>query len=330
MAISIIKAGILDSIQDLGRPGYGRWGINPGGAMDRFAASVANMLVGNGTNEGTVEIHFPGPQLLFEQNAMIALTGGNFTPTLNEIPVPLWTPIVMRKNTVLHFPRYSWGARCYLAVHGGLCIEKWLGSYSTHLKAEAGGWHGQALKKGDELSLKESNIYFAGFLREDRDIRILPWATDSQDTYRDLQNIAVIPGWEWACVAPARQKAFLDTAFTILPTSDRMGYQIRGAEMELNEDLELLSSGVGPGTIQLLPGGKLIVLMADHQTTGGYPRIAHAISADLPKLAQLRPGGQIRFRLTSLQDAEQRLFSRHKLLRIVHRSCLDRLNAQVC
>jgi antagonist of KipI len=165
MSISIAKPGLLDTIQDLGRFGYGNWGVNPGGVMDTYAARVANMLVGNEIGEAVMEIHFPGAQILFEQNALISLTGADFSPTLNDELLPLWRPIVVRKNTVLHFPRLQSGARCYLAVHGGFCAEKWLGSYSTNMKAEAGGYQGRKLEKGDELSFRESSIYFPALLK---------------------------------------------------------------------------------------------------------------------------------------------------------------------
>ncbi len=119
MALSVVKPGMLDTLQDMGRTGYGNWGINPGGAMDRYAAQVANMLVGNCCSEAVLEIHFPGPQLLFEQNALIAVTGADFTPHLDDEPIPISQPVVLRKNTVLHFPKNKNGARCYLACHGG-------------------------------------------------------------------------------------------------------------------------------------------------------------------------------------------------------------------
>src|SRR5215831_16631775 len=135
MSISIIKPGLLDTVQDMGRFGYGNWGINPTGVMDQYAAKLANMLVGNESTEAVIEIHFPGAQILFEQNALISLTGANFSPTLNDEPLPLWQPIVVRKNTVLHFPKLQSGARCYLAIHGGFNLPQWLGSYSTNIKA---------------------------------------------------------------------------------------------------------------------------------------------------------------------------------------------------
>src|SRR5688572_18222538 len=183
MAISIVKPGLLDTIQDMGRFGYGNWGINPGGVMDTYASRVANMLVGNEITEAVIEIHFPGAQILFEQNALISLTGADFTPTLNDEPLPLWRPIVVRKNTVLHFPRLQHGARCYLAVHGGINVDKWLGSYSTNLKAEAGGYFGRKLEKGDEISFHESSIYFPGLLKEGKDYQVLRWKAANGKAY---------------------------------------------------------------------------------------------------------------------------------------------------
>src|SRR5688500_17372621 len=135
MSIVIIKPGILDTIQDLGRKGQGSFGINPGGAMDRFAAQLANVLTGNPINEAVIEIHYPGPQILFEEDAMIAITGADFTAGLNDEALPSCMPVLIRKNTILQFPVSRKGARAYLAVHGGFRIDKWLNSYSTNLKA---------------------------------------------------------------------------------------------------------------------------------------------------------------------------------------------------
>jgi len=330
MSLSVIKAGLLDTIQDGGRNGYGKWGINPGGVMDPYASEVANMLVGNSCAEAVIEIHFPGPQILFEQNALIAITGADFCPLLNDLPIPLWHPVVIRKNTVLHFPRLKNGARCYLSAHGGFCMDKWLNSYSTNLKAAVGGWNGQPLKKGDELSLKESTLYFAGFLKEDKNIRILSWKADVQETYRHAHEIFIIKGHEWECLNEASQHNFLENNFIIHPSSDRMGYHLKGIELKLEYPIDLLSSAVSFGTLQLLPCGQLIVLMADHQTTGGYPRIGHVISAHLPKLAQLRPSDTIQFKFVDLTLAEELLLTRRRQLNILQRACLDHLNEQVC
>jgi len=330
MSFSIIKPGLLDTIQDMGRLGFGNWGINAGGVMDRYAAEVANLLVGNCRQEAVLEIHFPGPQILFEQNTLISITGGDFSPMVIDEIVPCWQPIVVRKNTVLHFPSLVQGSRCYISVHGGFCIDKWLGSYSTNLKAAAGGWHGQALKKGDELPFKENTIYFAGLLKEESNFEILPWRVNTEKTYRYPHEIGFVPGHEWNALSPTSQEAFLENNFLIHPSSDRMGYQLKGTPLATTEHSDLVSSAVSFGTIQLLPDGQLIVLMADHQTTGGYPRIAHVVSAHLPKLAQLRPSDSICFKLMDLENAEDLLLCQQKELHILQRACLDHLNEMVC
>jgi len=326
MAFSIIKPGLLDTIQDLGRHGFGNWGVNPGGAMDIYAAQVANLLVGNDQHEAVIEIHFPGPQILFEQNTLIAITGADFSPTVNDEVIPRWQPVVVRKNTVLHFPSLVQGGRCYLSVHGGYCLKKWLNSYSTSLKAGVG----LQLKKGDELPFNESTIYFAGLLKEQNNFEILPWRVNTEKIYQFPHEIGVIPGHEWPLLSSASRESFTEDNYLIHPSSDRMGYQLSGAPLSLDAAVELVSSAVSFGTVQLLPEGQLIVLMAEHQTTGGYPRIAHVVSAHLPKLAQLRPSDTIQFKLMDLESAEQLLVSRQKELHILQRSCMDHLNEMVC
>jgi len=330
MAFSIIKPGLLDTIQDMGRQGFGNWGISPGGAMDRYAAQVANLLVGNDGHEAVLEIHFPGPQILFEQNTMIAVTGADFSPTINDEVIPRWQPVVVRKNTVLHFPSLIQGGRCYLSVHGGYCMKKWLNSFSTHLRAAAGGWGGLPLKKGDELPFNENTIYFAGLLKEESNFEVLPWRVNTEKIYRHPHEVGFIPGHEWPLLSNAGKSAFLQNNFLIHPSSDRMGYLLSGAPLVLEPSIELVSSAVSFGTVQLLPGGQLIVLMADHQTMGGYPRIAHVASAHLPKLAQLRPSDTIQFKLMDQETAEQMILTRQKELHILQRSCMDHLNELVC
>jgi antagonist of KipI len=330
MAFSIIKSGILDSIQDLGRHGYGNWGINPGGAMDRYAIQVANMLVGNCPTESALELHFPGPQILFEHNMLIAITGADFTPMINDEPVPLWQPVVVRKNTVLHFPRLRWGARSYLSIHGGLVAHRWLNSCSTHLKAGVGGLSGRPLQKGDELAAKESSVYFAAWLQEDKNIRILPWKVAPERIYGLPHEIMVVRGKEWERLHPGSVDSFHQDNFIIHPFSDRMGYQLKGTPLQIHTERELISSAVSFGTLQLLPCGQLVVLMADHQTTGGYPRIAHVVSAHLPKLAQLRPSETLQFKTTDVGTAEGWALDMHREMAILRRSCADHLSAMAC
>ncbi|MES1223286.1 MAG: KipI antagonist, partial [Bacteroidota bacterium] len=221
-------------------------------------------------------------------------------------------------------------ARCYIAIHGGPYADKWLNSYSTNLKAAAGGKDGRPLRKGDEIHFKENTIYFAGLLNSDANFRALPWSADNTKIYYHPHEISVIVGKEWNELERSSQENFIDNNFMIHPSSDRMGYQLKGSPMLLKNSFDLISSGVDFGTIQLLPDGQLIILMADHQTTGGYPRIAHVISAHLPKLAQLRPSDCVKFNIVSIEAAEEMLFARQKELQVLHRACSDHLNALVC
>ncbi|MBS1948457.1 MAG: biotin-dependent carboxyltransferase family protein [Bacteroidetes bacterium] len=330
MSLSIIKPGLLDTIQDMGRFGFSHWGINPGGAMDRYAAQVANMLVCNDAHEAVIEMHFPGAQILFNQNALIAITGADFSPTINDEKVPLWQPVVVRKNTVLQFPKLISGSVCYLSIHGGICANEWLKSYATNLKVSAGGLSGRPFKKNDEIFFKENSIYYAGLLKEDNNLHVLPWRADVQKTYKFPHEISVIKGNEWDQMTGNSQFDFIENNYIIHPSSDRMGYQLRGSTLQLSSQLEMISSGVNFGTIQLLPDGQLVVLMADHQTTGGYPRVGHVISAHLPKLAQLRPSDCMKFRLADIGHAENLLMEQQRDLQVLARACYDRLKATVC
>ncbi len=330
MSICIIKPGLLDTIQDLGRYGYGSLGINCGGAMDRYAAQLANILVGNQPYEAVIEIHFPGPQILFEQNALVSITGADFAPSLNDETLPLWQPILIRKNTILHFPKLQWGARCYIAIHGGFCVDEWLNSYSTNLKAGAGGYEGRKLDKGDELVSKESTIYFPGWMKAGKDAHRLHWRADVGSVYQFPNEIHFIEGNEMKALTATSGDELLQNNFTIHPFSDRMGYRLKGSTLHFSHTTELVSTGVSFGTIQLLPDGELIILMADHQTTGGYPRLGHVISAHLPKLAQLRPSDCVQFTKTTIENAEALLFAQQKELCILQTACTDHLNEMVC
>lgn len=330
MSLTIIKAGLLDTVQDLGRIGFGNWGVNPGGAMDRYAGKLSNVLAGNETCEAVIEIHFPGPQILFDQNALISITGADFTPLINDQPVSLWQPMLVRKNTILQFSQWKQGARCYLAVHGGIAVPKWLDSYSTNIKVGAGGWHGRKLEKGDQLNFGESRIYYPGLLKEERDLQPLGWKACVKTQYQNPNEIYFLPGREWRFLHSISQNDFCNESFSVHQLSDRMGYHLKGIPLTLIENKELLSSGVSFGTIQLLPTGQLIALMADHQTTGGYPRIGHIVTAHLPKFAQLRPGDDIRFTMTDIPTAEKMYFSQQQEISIIQRACSCNLNKMTC
>jgi antagonist of KipI len=323
MSLCIVKPGVFDTVQDNGRYGYSKWGINPGGTMDRYAAQLANALVGNELTAAIIEIHFPAAEIQFQETSLISVTGADFTPFVNDTPVPLWKPLAIKSGGVLSFRGKRQGARCYLAVHAGLSIQPWLESFSTHTKVSAGGWMGRSLKKNDTLP------FFLGRYSIDplsTDVEVLPWSVNVQSVYTPPALISFVVGNEWSWLTSAAQQQLLDQAFHIDSSSDRMGYYLQEKPIAFQYREELLSSAVSMGTIQALPDGGLIVLMADHQTTGGYPRIGHVITAHLPRLAQRNGNETIRLNKISLADAEKIVFSLHQEVRNLQRSCREKLD----
>lgn len=320
MSVLITEAGILDTFQDNGRYGYGASGINPGGAMDIIAANIANYLVGNNENEAVIELHYPAASLFFRQSVLIALSGADFSPCVNEQPVAINTPIFIPAGSKLEFKKMKRGARCYLAVHGGFTLNKWLNSYCTNLKAKAGGLNGRPLQENDII-----DINFPFFMAAKTATRLLPWQADVSALYNNEKLIRIIKGKEYDLLTDCSETIIEGNTFTVSAQSDRMGYRMNGTPLQLIEPLEMISSAVTRGTIQLLPTGQLIILMADHQTTGGYPRIGHIISADFPLLAQTQLNTPIRFKLVSLDEAEQVLLQTQHHLQQIKNACSFRL-----
>ncbi len=320
MPVKIIKQGIADSIQDLGRYGYQHMGINPGGVMDTIAASVANMLVGNDINAPVIECHFPAASFLFDQPALIAISGANFSPAINNKEIPVNTPLIIQKNSILSFTRgANEEARCYIAVAGGFTVPVWLNSYSTNTKAEAGGYHGRRLLKDDILPFSQDN-YAAAIAASKGDCH-LPWQASATHIYLPGGPIRFCEGKHYSQLNTASTETLSGSLFTITAMNDRMGYRLQGSPLQLQQSLEPISAGVTKGTMQLLPGGQLIVLMADHQTTGGYPVIGHVIEADIPRLARMKQGNAIQFQLTSLQEGEDLLYKQHQYLQQLQIAC---------
>ena len=308
MSLQIIKPGLLDTIQDQGRYGYQHLGINPGGAMDRFSSQLANALLGKNLDDAVLEMHFPAAKILFAEQTIICITGGDFSPTINKKKFPLNQPIAVTKNTELRFEQKLSGARCYLSFIHNLDLDKWLNSYSTNLAAGAGGYNGRALKKGDALNFKNNFEY--NYPAGEKDFALLPWkATESISLKKEVR---FIKGNEWDWMTEAAIKIFTESTYQITNNSNRMGYRLKGKELKLKVEQQLISSGVTFGTIQLLPDGQLIILMADHQTTGGYPRVAHVISADLPLLAQCNAGDEIKFSEVDHDIAAEELLKKQR------------------
>jgi antagonist of KipI len=313
MSLTISKAGLLDTVQDGGRYGFQQQGINPGGAMDRFSASLANALLGNELAAPVIEMHFPASQLIFQQPTILCLAGADFNPMINGKEIALYQPIAVGEGAVLSFAKRRNGARCYMALAAPLQIAPWLNSYSTNLKAAAGGYQGKRLQKGDTIKYK------AVFFSIANAMTALPWQ------YRPSSErptaIEVLPGPEWNWITPESQTAFLANRFLITPSSDRMGYRLQGEQLVQEKREQLVSSAVSFGTVQLLPNGQLILLMADHQTTGGYPRMATVSRVHLPVLAQMAAGETFRFSLTTVGAAEESWIAQQKRLQHLQNTC---------
>jgi antagonist of KipI len=321
MSLRIIKAGMLDTIQDLGRCEAQHLGVNPNGAMDRFSAQLANALLGKELSAPVLELHFPAAQILFEQATVISICGADFTPVINNQPVPLDHPIAVEENSLLRFHHIKEGARAYLSILNDLALEKWQNSYSTNLIANVGGHEGKALSRYDTIAFK--NTYNLKNVLKDKEVVVLPWK--AIDTIDHRNAIEFIIGSEWHSLTKESQRDFQNHWFQVRNEADRMGFRLSGPPLKLKEEEQLVSSGVSFGTVQLLPGGQLIILMADHQTTGGYPRIAHIISAHLPVLAQKKPNDALQFVMTDLPTAEAKLVKQQKYLREIAIACKFRI-----
>ncbi len=312
MSILIQKSGLLSTIQDLGRTGYRRFGINPNGAVDKTAVRLINILLGNNENEAVLEMHFPAPKFLFEEAAVIALGGANFGAKLDDEPIENWRPYFIEKNQSLIFTKKVFGNRAYLSIKGGFKIEKWLGSASTNLTAEIGGFEGRSLQKNDQL------VFNSGFKIQNSKFRIqnskflYKISRNLTPRYSSFPTVRVIAGAEYEQMTGLSEQNFLKQDFTISNDSNRMGFRLNGEPLYLIDKIELVSSAVEFGTMQFLPDGQLIILMADHQTSGGYPRIAHVVSTDLPILAQLGANDKVGFEIISLEEAERLLLEFEK------------------
>ncbi len=269
--------------------------------MDKTAVRLINILLGNCENEAVLEIHFPAPIIKFEENAIIALGGADFGAEIAAKSIENWRPIFVETGQILRFSEKVSGNRAYLSVKGGFEIQAWLNSKSTNLAAKIGGFDGRCITKGDRILFREkfekpeSNFDF--FISD----QIIP-------AYNTTPTIRMIVGAEFDFLTALSEEVLLKDEFTISKDSNRMGFRLSGKPLYLLGKIELVSSAVDFGTIQLLPNGQLIILMADHQTTGGYPRIAYVISKDLPVIAQLGASDKIRFELISVSEAEELLY----------------------
>lgn len=311
MTIAVLKPGMLSTLQDGGRYGFQHLGVPVSGAMDSFSHRIANILVDNKTDEATLEITLRGPRLRFEREALIALCGADLSPTIDGVAAPEGKALRLRAGSVLDFGDSIAGCRAYLAIQGGFDVPVVMGSRSTYVSASLGGLDGRALRRGDVLSPGSAKApAYPGLAQmlaaSKRSFAAPKWAVNQhiEKLGRSLQVVRILAGRHWDAFPNAARDLLTAQEFRVAPDSNRMGCRLEGPGVLSGGPTEILSEAVTFGTIQIPPSGKPIVLMADRQTVGGYPKIAEVAAVDLHLLAQLRPGDRLRFELVSLAQAQ--------------------------
>ena len=321
MSITILKPGMMSSLQDLGRWGFQQVGVPIGGAMDKVSATLANTICGNDENEAVVEMTLHGASFMFNEAACCAIVGGGCKAFAGDEELPfnrlLWIPAF----SIIKTTASAQGCRSYLAVSGGFNVKKILGSASTYTPSRFGGLDGRNLATGDMLSFKREQV-----LQTASTLKMLPsgigishWHT--ADLVEATPNVAIvhaIKGPEFDLFNSSSQENIFRSEFTISSQSNRMGYRLEGKKLTLERKTEMISTAVTTGIVQVTHEGDPIILMADAQTIGGYPRIARICAADIPLLAQTRPGVKIQFKEISAEESSDRckeLSSRMKRLK---------------
>jgi len=311
MSLRIIRPGLLTTLQDRGRYGLQHLGVVPCGPMDAVAFELANALVGNREGEAAIELTLLGPEIEFERDALVAICGAQFDATLAGRALPLNRPVLVEKKSVLKTGRSLLGSRAYLAVAGGIATAPVLGSRSTYLPARFGGLQGRLLRAGDNLpliddvaSLSLQRYEKLGGKKNIADLRSVSWSAPSL-TLPEREPIVIhaMEGRHHAHFDAAARRAFFEATWKVSPDSNRMGFRLAGPVLARAEALEILSEPACLGTVQVPANGLPIALMADRQTTGGYPKIAEIAAADVPRLAQLAPGGKVQFARCTLEQA---------------------------
>jgi biotin-dependent carboxylase-like uncharacterized protein len=295
-ALEVISPGPLTTIQDRGRYGLGRYGVPPSGALDHFSARIANLLVGNAEGEACIETTLMGLKVKAMTDLVIAITGGDLQPHLNDSQCRMWQSLIIRKNDVLHFKGLKAGCRAYLSMAGGISLDPVLGSKSTNLISGFGGHEGRHLRKGDFLYAPSPLDDFSPTMRALDPNRI--------PVYARQWILRILWGPQDADFSPESKTLLTQSLFKVTPTSDRTGIRLSGPPIHRNEGINesIISEGVIPGAVQV-PGDAQPIIILVETVTGGYRKIATIISADISHLGQIKPGDQVRFKAVSLEEA---------------------------
>jgi antagonist of KipI len=304
--IEVQAPGMQTTVQDLGRWGFGQLGVSACGAADAMALRLGNRVIGNPDRAAALEMTLLGGRFLFRGDAWLAMAGADFAATLDDLPVPLWTPFQAAAGQSLRLGGARAGARCYLCVRGGVQVPKLLGSRSTHLPSRIGGFAGRALMKGDLLPIGEP---FAGLPAREMKSEVLAQLRPSSAVLR------ITAAAHSASFPVSSRAALLAESWSVQTDSSRMGLRLSGVALAAPLGGSMTTAGAPLGAIQVPPSGEPVILFVDHQTTGGYPIIGCVISADCWRIGQLRPRQTVRFELVSFDDARRLLLAQEELLR---------------
>lgn len=294
MGIMFLNGGLLTTVQDAGRRGYQRFGLGVSGAVDVHAYIYANILVGNTHNEAVLEVTLLGPTIEFTSPAVIAITGGDLSPTLNRAPFPMYRAMRVEKGDILSFGSARSGCRAYISFAGGLAITPIMGSRSTYIKAELGGYEGRKLMKGDEIAFRKPGLMPPN----------LNWRVMEPEVFNGDYTVRVLMGPQEDRFTAAGIQTFLNSPYAVTNDFDRMGYRLTGPKITHVTDGNIITDGITFGAIQVPDGGEPIIMLADRQTTGGYAKIASVINVDMPMVAQSKAGDTIRFAKTDIRTAQ--------------------------
>jgi antagonist of KipI len=312
MTAIVVRAGPMATVQDLGRVGHRAIGVGLSGALDSFGTRVANLLVGNGESAAVIEISLGNFRIRFNDERLLAWGGGFFEVLFAGEEIPAGHVFFVSAGDEITIANPKLGCRACLAISGGVDVPLVLNSRSTDLRAGFGGFAGRALRAGDELRLFDTTVGSRACLETLRQTRCSDWSAPHEWTNPTTPHpsLRVTRGADWNRFNDSTHHALTTENFIVTPDADRMGVRFDGPELKRREAGDLLSEAVAPGTIQVPPNGKPILLLGDCQTIGGYPKIAHVITVDLPVAAQLRPGDEVGFREASITEAHSLLGQR--------------------
>ena len=292
MTATVSRAGFLTTVQDLGRTGYRASGVSVGGALDPHALRIANLLIGNDASAAGLEVNLGKVRMRFTDDRLVAWCGGAFEVQIGETTLLSGRAGLIRGGEELIIAAPDTGARGWIAISGGVDVPVVLGSRSADSRGGFGGFKGRALHDGDVLKFGAQPSRAANVAEKLRESRVATWLAPHEwanpaTTYDFLR---IVPGAGWSLFDKSAVATFLNQPYAMSSDSDRMGIRLEGPTLARIEEKDLLSEAVTPGTIQVPPSGQPILLLGDCQTIGGYPKIAHVITVDLPAAVQLRPG----------------------------------------